>query len=714
LPPLITSGEVSRAEFYRERRDRNPDREPSISSGDVSPWEPTDELNGSNVPAEPPPSPRSISLYSPGDSSRYWSLFLGIQVCMTFPLKASDRLLGVLCLYWNEDRKPRADCTADEETTCDCVDCALLEEAAKLASEDVAKGHQPGGNTVSVADGAGLAAGPASAEEALTRLNFLPELEAIELGNAPPDLSPLSLTTLRNAETVKRWLVDVGRALEVGRASLFVRDRTNGHYVPLLEPDENAADCHYAPGEGGTGLVIKQRRALLINDCGDPRELAQLGIREFKYDLRIWDRDKDKLAFLAVPIFVGEDVLGVLRFLRLTPRNAPAPNDGPPFTEIHQKLAEAAAERLARWLYKLQEHRDAHIRKTLPSSIFQSLDRIEVCENLHQALEWRIGPCRCLVRLRDKRERGDGNLEEVLDRWFVSDHSDSLWPQYRTRDDPDSGLVWREGRTQVIADVPAERQRRIDNGQQPDQWMNEAGCAVIVSMSLTKASPFRSVTYSTNFYREMVGILAVIRDNPHSFLPSDIKFVEQMAELAGPAFVKLAQTEEDHIQDSLNCALINYFFNRLKKMPPHAASAQLLLEINTALTLGVGGAVGYVWRVEDTSGKLLRGLEPADAPAPQDVPWAALQQELGDRHFLVVSDIDGDKRLKCLLDALPNKQGARYQNCQRACILLDRTEHLRILHPALFFLVVLPPQRLSYERVEHLFRNLITTVIYRD
>lgn len=234
--------------------------------------------------------------------------------------------------------------------------------------------------------------------------------------------------------------------------------------------------------------------------------------------------------------------------------------------------------------------------------------------------------------------------------------------------------------------------------------MDEAGCAAIAPMK---------------FNREMVGILAVVRDNPHSLLPSDIKFVEHVAELAGPAFIKLAETEERRVQDKLNHALIDYFFGRLDKQPPSVARSRLLQEINTALVHGLGAAAGYVWWVDDTSGNLLRGLPYPDGfSAPHNVRWGQLQQELGDRHFVVASDVEGeaesDPRLKCLLDALPNAQGERYRNCQRACILLGRTEHLRILHPALFFLVVLPPQRLSYERVEHLFRMLITTVIHRD
>ena len=75
---------------------------------------------------------------------------------------------------------------------------------------------------------------------------------------------------------------------------------------------------------------------------------------------------------------------------------------------------------------------------------------------------------------------------------------------------------------------------------------------------------------------------------------------------------------------------------------------------------------------------------------------------------MVVSDPARDGRLGFLLEALPEEQRAMTADCQRAAIRLVVDEQPR----ALFFVVVRPPERLSYLAVERALRLLTTTVAY--
>src|SRR5262249_27901063 len=94
---------------------------------------------------------------------------------------------------------------------------------------------------------------------------------------------------------------------------------------------------------------------------------------------------------------------------------------------------------------------------------------------------------------------------------------------------------------------------------------------------------------------------------------------------------------------------------------------------------------------------------------PLNVAPEAVEEAFGKERFIVVSDPTHDERLQFLLDALPEDERTACAGCQRAAILLKDTNNVRLLPPALFLLVVRPPQRLSYYRVQRMLDMLYRT-----
>jgi GAF domain-containing protein len=516
-------------------------------------------------------------------------------------------------------------------------------------------------------------------------------------------------------DKLKGFLDVTGQALGVESGSLFLRNPDTGQYdyLPLattqVRPEwPMEENCSYAPGEGRTGWVILHKRPLRIADCEDERALRKIRPRLRPTNKpRCWDRTRERLAYLAVPILVGDDVLGVLRFVCKTPKPIPgqAVRDAgkKSFTSFDQHLAQAAAARLSTWLYKVQERKHRQALDELRCEIIKANARDKLARAVFQAVRKGVGDCCCLVRVVDRCDDGTGQPHEVLDRLFLSEpRQHGLWPQFRFKGITVSGRVWRDQKTAVITNTrttPLRGRVRKELGRE-EPWWDQVGTAVVAPMVVGD---------------DLVGTLAAVRKAPDILLQADVEFVERVAGLASLAFTTLAETEERRIQEGLLWAVVTYLHERQDAAAPRQAQLRLLARICEVLTLGLDreAAVGYFWVCNETTG-LFQDTWSAtdDLPSLQPVAQEAVARAMGESRFVVVSDPATDRRLAFLLEALPRQDRERYQGCQQAAVWLPRTEHLRQLAPpALFFFAVEPPQRLSYTRVELFVRMLMTTVL---
>jgi GAF domain-containing protein len=514
-------------------------------------------------------------------------------------------------------------------------------------------------------------------------------LEALGDGDGKPNFYP--------------FLETVTRAVGVECGALFLRRPETGHYhevASLAHPASIPHGAVYEPGKGFTGWIVRTRKPLRVQDCRDEAEMGALQppIEPSRYTY-LWDRERTDLAFLGVPVMVGDDVLGVLRVLYWNDRAGP----GQPaavrrrFDPYSQQVLEAAASRLGRWFHKRQEATRSGALLELTRAAPEAPSRSELCTRIFHALQTVIGPCCCLIRAVDRVARGHGVVREVIDLVFVSDDSRDIWPPFREKGDGLSGSVWAEGKTRVIQDTrnDVELQRILASTAQPEEWWRRTGCAV---WTLMKAGD------------KVVGTLALHRGDPETLLQGDIDFVEKVAGLAGDAFVALAAKEERQVQEALLWAGLTYCRGLLAEQGrAERALHRLFQEASNALVVGLGGKTGYVWVANHGSGRWT-GLPGADGAASRmrDLPLAAVEEEMGEGAFVVVSDPARDGRLGFLLEALPAEQQTGTAGCQRAAIRLVVDEQPR----ALFFVVVRPPERLSYLAVERALRLLTTTVGY--
>jgi GAF domain-containing protein len=504
-------------------------------------------------------------------------------------------------------------------------------------------------------------------------------------------------------DVLARWLEAVGQALGVESGSLFLRDPDTGLYrlqSSLTRPDGSCANCVYAPGEGRTGWVALHKRPLRVGDCADRAELHRIDPplqRSQQPDC--WDRHTEKIAYLGVPVLMGDDVLGVLRFICKTPK---ASSDRPGqagskerFTALDEQLAQAAASRLGRQLYLLQKQKYLQALRELAHGL-RVESRLDLCRALERVLRTGVGACHCLVRTVDRCDSGTGETLAVLDRLYHSDGMADVRPQFPLDGDSVSARVCRTREPWVSMDLHADLPAAQMGASQVEACWPLGGCAVVAPLLADS---------------EAVGTLAVHRPGPHALLQADVAFIREVAEQAGPALHAQAQTEVHRIQDNLLWSVLDYFYERQERQWGDEAEVRLLRNIAGALMVGLDAHLAYAW-VADPAARLLRLLPGTDGGKErQYVPWEIMERELGDNRFVVVSSPPEDDRLAFFLEALPEADRLAARGWQRVGILLARTRHLRLLQSAFFFLVVRPPHRLSYARVESVVRMLTTTLI---
>jgi GAF domain-containing protein len=486
------------------------------------------------------------------------------------------------------------------------------------------------------------------AEVALAQVHRVAELVAREVAqlqaNLEQSLPPLHKATLAPGDpTLRWWLECVARALGVRDASLYLRASATGLPTRHLSLTEAEADPESADGPG-----------------------------------RLW-----------VPIQAGEDVFGELRLACPDAASSPA-GARSAFTDQDRLLAEKAAARLADFLHgRHKRERD----RALEELLRRFLSAHDLCLTINEAVQRMLGSCCCLIRMESGWEGSRGEVERILDLFYVSDERHAVWPQVRRMDQGVAGLVWHLRQCVVIEDTHTYPLRaKIFEKYGEEDWWDRSGCIIV--------APIRVGS-------QVLGTLAVHRTHANALLKSDAKLIDAVACLAGTAFQDQRESEKLQIENQLLRVGLAHRDELLGAVPADVADQQLLRRLNQVLAEGLHQGIGHVWAGQPDS-PLLHGLSAREGGLALADPLdrAELQRQMGGRDFVVISDPEKDQRLGLVLEALPEPLRERYRPCQRAGLWLERLGKRPLSQPAFFLLVVEPPHRLSYDRVAHMVETL--------
>jgi hypothetical protein len=402
------------------------------------------------------------------------------------------------------------------------------------------------------------------------------------------------------------------------------------------------------------------------------------------------DPGTEKIAYLGVPVLVGEDVLAVLRFVLITPREPSGEVKKSGFSYMDQQLAQVAAARLAPWLDREQKQRQGRALHGLTQALWRARTRQEVCRAAVEAITEAVGSCCCLVRVLDQWHDGQGQVFNVLDRLYISEEPLDLWPEVLREGEGLAGWVWQHRQEWVTPEPPREPDGTSPTSSAWEPWREHYQASAIVPLLRGD---------------ELLGTLNVHRKLRGSILRADVDLIRRVAEMVSLALHNLAQRETERTQEALLWALVAYGF-------------------------GAGGAGEFPDRLLDKLAEALRnGLDPASEEAALTFAWRysdqtqhyespggalpisrrAVERAFGEECSVTVTAPQEDEGLAFLLEALPEEQRL-CRGCQRAALLVKRSELCRLMPATLFLLVVRPPARLSANRVQEMLRQLNDTL----
>lgn len=546
---------------------------------------------------------------------------------------------------------------------------------------------------------------------------LIEELEAALPGIDPLSPSIQSSDSFQEFKTefeqgLRDWLKTLGDRLGVGGGSLFLVDPQTGHYrfqTQLGDSDVQTSTECYRVGQGRTGWVLEHQKPLCIDDCADLREVVKKcpGLTESPHP-DCWNRKTHRLAYLGVPLLSSSGVLGVLRLLCKTPlEELPGAPAGMKisFTNLDVQLARAAASQLTQRLVQLKELEQSLVLREFQQKLFTANDRVQLCEMLAQDLEDWFGDCCCVVRVVDRRDRGDGTSEPILDRLFVNKNRE-LFPQYRDRTDPILQQVWHEKKPWVIRDTRKDRLCVRDRSRDGDGkgWTDHYGCGIVVPL---KAQG------------DVIGTLAVHRPDPGTFSAMDLAFIQKLADLTGPALENLVERQETRlVQEQLLWTALEQMIPLIRLPLAREIQEAVARNICQASAGGLSADEMKCWLFDDEQ-LIFRHLTDKDHEEEpcSDLTTDQIRSAFGEDHWIVVSDPQNDHRLQFLFDALPGSEKIQPEEHQQLAIWLEVSAETQIIPPTLFFLLVRQPKRLSYQRAEWLQRTLtamITTQKLRE
>lgn len=231
--------------------------------------------------------------------------------------------------------------------------------------------------------------------------------------------------------SLKGLLDVVQRMVGASQGAIFLRNLATGWFhqeASVLHQDRDPAMHYYRVGEGYTGWVAQYNQPLRIANLDDPDERRNLGA-DFELPPPVWkkkwydSKDAKQLvgSFMAIPIAVGDEVLGVLRLSSSRPAT---------FGPYDQQIAMKAASRLAGYLHACIQRQRTEARARIARAVADVSTTKELTATIFDVLQTSVGNCNAILCIRDsdhfhgKDTHGPPRFRRLASRAAYSDQLD--------------------------------------------------------------------------------------------------------------------------------------------------------------------------------------------------------------------------------------------------------------------------------------------------
>ncbi len=478
------------------------------------------------------------------------------------------------------------------------------------------------------------------------------------------------------------FLATVQRMVGASQGMVFIRNRDSGRYdlqAHSAQP-ERVGDARnsYERGEGFTGWVAEKNRPLrLVNRHYTEADLAEID-KDLKPKNKVPDTTSSNQqwpAYLAVPIAVGDEVLGVLR-LTGSLRQC--------FSVDDEQIAVAACSRLAGYLFENQEGKRTQVLIDLYSGILQMSSLKELREQVFVALRAGLGECDGNIRILDKVQEGAGPLTEVLLRLAASREDWVTGPLIRRKGEGIAGRLFETGEEEFVDED-------ITRSASPCQGMH----GILPEKFFVDVRSLVCVTIRVG--SRLAGTLYVHKCHPRSFSAVDLAFCKKIARVAGLGLETVDKQERDHLELQIERAADEFLLGFLRGGESRTLESTLLHEVLGALVQCLGGSSGWVRTLNEAESQfeVLASIGHDKAYVP-DVPVEQLLQVLGPDGLRVVFDLERDQEAEPILSLWSDSRTREFASHQR-CLISLRAGGNSL---AVFTLLARPFEAVSYKRAE--------------
>ncbi len=456
-------------------------------------------------------------------------------------------------------------------------------------------------------------------ESALARpanalLNFLTEAEfndlAVSLDKLAPEDAPSSAEnpvkeparrpdpTLEQSAMTDALSSMARIAGDARYAMLFLREAGSGCFVPAValgHSDGWRADpgrqAGFPFGVGMIGWVARRKQSIRLANAfaeiDDPAGVTSVDTDDPpKWERKLFFQREfegiQQLAYLAVPVIGGGEVLGVLRFAH--------PGGLFQFDPVTARLAAEAANRLGAVLYKLQARRWSEAwTKMFPfPSVGATVE--DVAAHIFDRLsEYLGGECAASIRVLDDLREPTGSPTPVLRRVASTPNiAGGLGAIFRTAESAGlAAAVLREGREIICLEANSDRPagakyRRLVRASIDDVVRDRTeSYPSVIGLPLKAADETGT--------EKLCGTLYVCRRNPNAFTVTELRHIRMLAEVLGSQLAATDKAEEAAISRKLSRALCKQLDSPEPSFVRRLAGAWLP-DIQAYLRAGRGGA----------------------------------------------------------------------------------------------------------------------------
>jgi signal transduction histidine kinase len=434
----------------------------------------------------------------------------------------------------------------------------------------------------------------------------------------------------------KSFLETVQAMVGASQGMVFIRDRDTGRYdlkAHSAEPSRVGKPGNsYELGEGFTGWVAEHNYSLrLPNKFFTDAELdaIHLGLRPaYKFsDTAIGLQNPP--AYMAVPIAVSDEVLGVLR-LTGSLRQCFSPDD--------EQSAMAASSRLAGYLFEIQEGQRNQLLMEFAARIPEMKGLLQLRKKVFEVLRAGLGACDGNIRTLEYIPEGSGESEPVLLRLATSHDDWVVGPLIRRKGEGIAGLL-------LETDAPEFVDEDIRRPESPCQQMRK-------DLPPEFFSEVRSlVCIRIETGSRLVGSLYVHKRHPRAFSNLDLAFIRKVARLAGLGLETVDKLESNGLELAVAHSADNFLLGLLRGENTQSLEPKLLRELLGELIEGLGGRLGWVRILNEVENRFdALDSERFRLTAVPAVPAETLLELIGPEGLRVVFVEERDQALLSLLD----------------------------------------------------------------